>query len=75
MAEVTNELIYEVLKQMQGDIGRLDRGLMEIKAELVSVRVHIVAIQNDINNIYTILGDHGARLDRIERRLELADVH
>lgn len=74
MAEVTNELIFEVLKSMQPDIRLLKDGQAEIKQELNSMRGQLIAINQDIANIYGILGRHEVRLDRIERRLELREL-
>lgn len=74
MAEVTNELMYEVLKSLQQDVRFLKDGQREIKQELVSIRGYILSIQNDVHNIYGILGRHDDRLDRIERRLELREL-
>jgi hypothetical protein len=34
----------------------------------------MVAMQQDIQNIYTTLTRHETRLDRIERRLEISEV-
>lgn len=74
MAEVTNELIYEVLKKIQDSVVRLENGQREIREELIAMRGHMLAMQRDIHNIYERLDDHGRRLDRIERRLELSDA-
>jgi septal ring factor EnvC (AmiA/AmiB activator) len=74
MAEVTNELIYEVLKQVQSDIAALKESLRENNAALNAIRIHMVAMQRDIQNIYTTLTRHETRLDRIERRLEISEV-
>ena len=74
MAEVSNELIYEILKAMQADIRLLKDGQGEIKQELIAVRGTMVSMQQDINNIYGVLARHDERLDRIERRLELREL-
>ncbi len=74
MTEVTNELMYEVLKQIQDRLGAIERRLDEVKSEIQAVRIHSLAMQQDIQNIYAILGRHDARLDRIERRLEIAET-
>ena len=74
MAEVTKELMYELLKQIQSRLGGVEEGLREIRQELISVRGHVVSIQNDIHNIYGVLARHDERLDRIERRLELREL-
>ena len=42
---------------------------------MIARRSHVHAIQQDVNNIYGILARHDARLDRIERRLDLVGTH
>ena len=73
MAEVTNELIYEVLRSMQERLSRLENGQTEIKSELNAMRGHMLATQQDVANIYITLVRHETRLDRIDRRLELRE--
>ncbi len=70
---VTNELLYEVLRNVQGDISLMKADIHEIKAELQAVRGHIVAIQTDVSNIYGSQGEMKLRLDRVESRLNLTD--
>jgi hypothetical protein len=74
MAEnVTNELMYELLKAVRGDIARLSDRFERVEGEMRVMRGHMAAlVQSDLN--------HGAdfsalahRVDRIERRLELND--
>jgi septal ring factor EnvC (AmiA/AmiB activator) len=74
MAEITTELMYEVLKSMQSDIAALREGQRETNAALNAIRIHMVAMQQDIQNLYTAFTRHEARLDRIERRLEISEV-
>jgi len=74
MADVTNELMYEVLKQMQSDMPALKEGQRETNTALNAIRIHMVALQQDVQNIYVMLTRHDARLERIERRLEIAEV-
>ena len=71
MAAITNELMYELLKQIQLRLGSVEHGLREVKQELNAVRGVIVSMQSDLQNIYSILGRHD---DRIERRLELREL-
>ena len=71
MAEVTNELIYEVLKQLQSDMSGMKEAWHETNARLNAMQTHLIALQQDTHNIYSILSRHDARLDRIERRLEI----
>ena len=74
MAEVTNELMYELLKRVHHDTGELRMDVSEVMRELNVMRGHIVSIQGDIHNIYGILGRHDERLDRIEHRLDLREL-
>ena len=66
MAEVTNELLLEVLKTLQKDIVDLKSSVQEIKSELHAIRGHILAIQTDIANLYIGQADVKASLERIE---------
>ena len=67
-------MIYEVLKSIRGDIARIDQKTDELKAEMQAFRGHMISLQQDVHNIYGILARHDARLDRIERRLELNET-
>jgi tetrahydromethanopterin S-methyltransferase subunit G len=74
MAEVSNELIFEVLKQVQQRLDRVDHKIDEVKSELNALRGHQISMQQDLQNVYGILGRSDVRLDHIERRLELNEV-
>lgn len=74
MADASNELLHEVLKQIQKEVRLLKDGQGEIKQELVSIRGYLISINQDISNIYGTLSRHDERLDRIERRLELREM-
>jgi hypothetical protein len=74
MAEISSELVYEVLKNIQADIRMLKDGQGEIKQELVSIRLTQLGMQTDIHNIYGMIARNDDRLDRIERRLELREL-
>jgi len=74
VAEVTNELMYDVLKPLQSDMAAVKEAQRERNAALNAIRIHLLALQQDIQNIYGILTRHDARLDRIERRLDIVEV-
>jgi len=74
MAEVTNELIYEILKNIQFRIDKIEAGIDELRQGQNAMRGHMISIQTDISNIYAILARHEERLDRIENRLELREL-
>jgi hypothetical protein len=74
MAEVSNELIYEVLKNIQTRLGNVELLIIEQSHGQNALRGHQASIQTDTNNIYAILSRQDQRLDRIERRLELREL-
>ncbi len=74
MAEITNELMYEVLKHIQEDVATLKEGQREHSAPLNAIRIHMVGMQQDIQNLYAAFIRHEPQLDRIERRLEITEV-
>ena len=43
MAEVTNELIYEILKQLKSDMAGVKEALRETNASLNAIRIHLLA--------------------------------
>ncbi len=73
MADVSNELIYEVLNEVQDRLTTVDSKVTELKSEMQAFRGHLISLQQDVHNIYTILERHDSRLDRIERCLQLAE--
>ena len=74
MAEITNELMYELLKRMHTDITELKFGQRELKVEMNAMRGTMVSMHQDIHNIYTSLTHREQRLERIENRLELREL-
>lgn len=74
MAEVTNELIYEVLKKVQEQGSRTQDDIRRIRDEISAIRGHMAAFQSDVHNLFDEVLSHGHRLDRIERRLEIAET-
>jgi len=71
MAQVTNELIYEVLKFIRNRITNIENGVREVRQELIAIRGHLNAVQTDIANLYSGQNKIESRLERIERRLNL----
>jgi septal ring factor EnvC (AmiA/AmiB activator) len=81
MADVTPELMYEVLKSVQARLGQVDGKLDELKQEMQAsrtaqngIRQEIASVFEEISGVHKTLIRHEDRLDRIERRLELHDT-
>lgn len=73
MAEVTNALIYEVLKSVQERMGKMDDKMDEATGELTAIRGYLRGVHQDIGNIYATLAKQSVGLERIENRLELRE--
>lgn len=74
MARTSNERIVAILRELERRMGGLEEHVGEVKAEFIAVRGHVIAIQQDIANIYGVLARHETRFDDIERRLGLAGL-
>lgn len=72
MSEQPQNLVLEYLRRLDAKSDRQTERLEALTGEVRALRGHVLAIQEDIHNIYGILGEHSARLERIERRLDLA---
>jgi septal ring factor EnvC (AmiA/AmiB activator) len=78
---VTNELMYEVMKAIQARLGNMEEAMREqrgqlaaIRTDLQAIRTEISAVKTDISNIYQANGAFDSRLARVERRLEITDT-
>ena len=74
MAEVSAELVYEMLKRMQADISNLKENGRELRQDVISIRGQLHTMQGDINSFRASIGHIEMRLDRIENRLDLREL-
>jgi uncharacterized coiled-coil DUF342 family protein len=81
MADVTLELMFEVLKSVQARMAQADGKIDELKQEMQAFRIsqnairqEITGVFHEVSAIHATLVRHESRLDRIERRLELSDA-
>jgi septal ring factor EnvC (AmiA/AmiB activator) len=81
MAEVTPDLMFEVLKSVQARLAHVDGKIDEMKQELPAVRTsqnatrqEITGVFQEISSVHATLVRHEDRLDCIEKRLELNDA-
>ena len=51
MAEVSADLVFEMLKRIQSDISNLKEGQRELRQDVISVRGQLRTMQGDINNL------------------------
>jgi septal ring factor EnvC (AmiA/AmiB activator) len=81
MAEVTADLMFEILKSVQARLAQVDGKIDEFKQEMQAsrtsqngIRQEITSVFQEISGIHATLVRYEGRLDRIERRLELNDA-
>ena len=81
MAEITNELIYEILRQLQSGMAEVKAALDDHTRQLLRIREDINNVRDDINGlrgddlrIETMQAHMNTRLERIESRLNLSDA-
>jgi septal ring factor EnvC (AmiA/AmiB activator) len=81
MADVTPDLVFEVLKAIQVRLAQVDGKIDELKQEMQAsrtsqngIRQEITSVFQEISGVHTTLVRHEGRLDRIEQRLELNDA-
>ena len=67
MAQVTNELMHELLKRIHADVADLKFEVHEIKKRMTGTGEAVVGVNRRLDR-------QDERLDRIERRLELHEM-
>ncbi|HHW77103.1 MAG TPA: hypothetical protein GX399_08785 [Xanthomonadaceae bacterium] len=80
MVDNVENLILEHLRAIRADIGGIKDDVREIKQRLTSLEAAVAGLRRDSANLYGDVIDQQARydrlaerLERIERRLDLAD--
>lgn len=71
---VTNELILEVLKSVQGSVSAIKADLSEVKTMQLRMRHDFNRFEGDLLRMEQMLAVADVRLDRIEQRLELTNA-
>ena len=81
MADVTPDLVFEVLKAIQVRLAQVDGKIDELKQEMQAsrtsqngIRQEITSVFQEISGVHATLVRHEGRLDRIEQRLKLNDA-
>jgi len=73
MTEVTNELIYEVLKSVQAQVALLRDDMDNVKARLTSIDTRLGLVHTDMAHQSERLDRLEFRISRVETRLNLTD--
>jgi len=69
-----DDLVLEVLKSIQGDIGQIKREQVSQGLRLSSIEDHMRGTMTSLYGIQGDVADLKMRVDRIEKRLGLADT-
>lgn len=73
MADVTQELMFEILKNLQQRFDKVDHAVSELRQDMLSIRGHLHNVQGDLNGIRSVCARIDDRTDRIEKRLDLRE--
>ena len=71
---VTSELIYDVLKQVQADMAEVKGTLADHTRQFIRVREDINSLRGDDLRRESLQTQMDVRLQRIEKRLNLSDA-
>jgi len=74
MAQITNELSYEILKQLQASLADVKAILLDHSRQFIRVREDINSLRGDDLRRETLQAQMDTRLQRIESRLNLNDA-
>ncbi len=73
MTNVTNELILEHLEVIQGKLSTMADNLTDVKTDMRGLKTHMAGFMQSEVAQDGMLASIRARLDRIERRLDLSE--
>jgi hypothetical protein len=67
MAEATNELLLQVLRQVQGDLTEMKRGMDDLRVE---VRDGLSEVNQKADGLTVIVGPLAGHVHHVEQRVE-----
>lgn len=74
MSNVTNELILEHLKAIQGKLSTMADDLTDLKTDVRGLKTHMAGFMQSEVAQDSALASIRLRLERIERRLDISDT-
>jgi predicted nucleic acid-binding Zn-ribbon protein len=69
MAQITNELIYEVLKSIQAQVAIVREDMESVKARLTSQDNRLGHILSAVADLHGDIAEVSGRMDRLESRM------
>lgn len=70
---ITNELMYEVLKKIQQQLGRMDTKLDDHTRQFIALREQLHTLDGNALRQERLIAALEVRIERIEARLDLHD--
>jgi hypothetical protein len=74
MTQITNELIYEVLKSIQAQVAIVREDITSIKARLTSLDSHFGLVHTDMALVSERMDRLESHMGRVDSRLNLSDA-
>jgi hypothetical protein len=69
MAEITNELIYEVLKSIQAQVAIIREDMESVKTRLTLQDSRLSHIHSAIADLHADIAEVSGRMDRLDSRM------
>jgi len=73
LTDISNEFLIELLRRPHQSADKSDVAIRNLRDEINAMRLNIQAQQSDISNLYNVVHQMDARMERIENRLELRE--
>ena len=71
---VTNELMYEVLKKIQADVGDIRTRITDVEEQMKGIRHVLIAMQSDDLRHEAVIAGLRVDMDKVRKRLDLTDA-
>jgi septation ring formation regulator EzrA len=75
MIQITNELMYEILKSIQARLETMDKGLKDIAHGQIRLREDLNNFHRDTIRLEVQVSDVSNRLERLEKRFETVQIN
>ena len=75
MTQITNELMFEVLKAIQARLDTMDRSLKDLAHGQIRLREDLNNFHRDTIRLEVQVADVGNRLERLEKRFETVQIN
>ena len=75
MTQITNELMYEILKSIQARLETMDRSLKDLAHGQIRLREDLNNFHRDAIRLEVQVSDVGNRLERLEKRFETVQIN